>query len=61
MKRYKVTVTYRPHVRSLDRNTASFNIEARNKQAALVRAGWLMHLNEMHHVSDSISVEVTAL
>lgn len=61
MKRYRVTISYRTHVRSMERNVASYNIEARNKQAALVRAGWLMRVNEMHHVADSLDVTIEVL
>lgn len=61
MKRYRVTISYRPHVSSLERYTTNYLIEARNKQAALVRAGWFMHLNEQHHVADSLNVTIEAL
>jgi hypothetical protein len=60
VKRYKVTVSYRPHVSSLRREQASFTIEARNKQAAAFRAGWYMHRDGHHHISESIEIEIEA-
>ncbi len=60
MKKYRVTVSYRPNANSLRREQASFTVQARNKQAALFRAGWLMHRDEHHHIADSINIEVEA-
>jgi hypothetical protein len=56
VKKYRVTVSYRPHVSSLRREEVSFTIEARNKQAAIFRAGWYMHRDGHHHIADSINI-----
>ena len=61
MKRYKVTVSYRPHVSGLRRETVEYIIEARSKQVALVRAGWIMAMDRHYHVADSLNVEIEAL
>jgi len=61
VKRYKVTVTYRPHANSLRRETADFTVEAPNKQVALVRSGWIMHVREIYHIAGSLSVEIEVL
>lgn len=61
MRRYKVTVSYRPHVSSLRRETVEFTIEAPNKQVALVRAGWMMHVQEVFHIAGSLSVEIEVM
>lgn len=61
MRKYKVTVSYRPHFNSLNRDMVSFGIEARNKELAIFRAGWVMHVKGIDHVADSLHVEAVRI
>lgn len=58
MKRYRVTVSYRPNANSLKREEASFVVEANNREVALLRAGWVMYTGGHYHVAESLNVKV---
>jgi hypothetical protein len=58
MKKYKVTVSFRPHASSLHREHVTYAISARNRQVALFRAGWAMREDGRYYIPDSLEVEV---
>jgi hypothetical protein len=58
VKRYSVTISYRPHYSSLRREEVTYEIIAPNKTVAAVRAGWRMYQEERHHVAESITITI---
>lgn len=61
MRKYSVHVSYRTHVNSTERTAKTFTVEAPNKDAALVRAGWKLREADAYHMHDSLKVLVTPL
>lgn len=57
MKRYTITLSYRKHFSSLERHETQYHLSARNRQQALVKAGFLMCADGISHVSDSLEVK----